>query len=153
MTKRSNRPVSLNSTQHGMRPCTVYQRTSKYLKNAHTQGFNKYKASPGDMIVWRTSETDTRIGRVLGLVDSPAYDERSAIKGHLFVLLLSEDCSHTYPVWVDPDDVIVCRESPTKLAAFFFGATLNEMPVEDIVKAARRGTLSDLYIHKLGDES
>lgn len=108
------------------------RRASKYLPNATHLGYSKYKASPGDMIVFRVERSagespDRMIGRVIGVIDETDRDGTDYTgKGALLVIAVSRNASFGMEMWVDLEDIEECT-SP-KHAAHFLNWFLNATP-------------------------
>lgn len=115
-----------------------------------------YVAKPGDWITYRehytgSDLTGTRCGRMLGRVEAPdASSSRfdiPAVKGHLSILALSDDCCYAYIRWVAPEDVLGIRKQPP---AAFLAFMTGPLPDPDLVhKLENYGTLSQSYIDKV----
>ena len=143
MKKRTNRPAQIHSMS-GHRACTVYQRTSGYVGPSYGSG--KYKASPGDFIVWKSGDVTLR-GRMVGMLDAPADGPSvPAVKGFILVMTLSDDLTHTYPAWVDPKDVVRVINCPRDVVSWLLSDEFQAMAVEDILYLSHYGTLSEDYI-------
>lgn len=153
--RRSNRPFHVHESLGGnMRSCTISQKKSRYLKNASTLGYGKYKVEPGDLITWCYGDDSVlHTGRVMGLVDAPARrtgvpeHDAEAVKGWLCVMRFDPDMTHAYPVWVNPDDVTSAKACPGgKLVAFLLSDEFQTMEIDDLLFLSRYGTLSESYI-------
>lgn len=133
--------------------CKISTRKQIRCRNASRLGYDKHKASVGDIIVYREYHTDgsytTRIARMIGvIVAAPKIDPSDAIiKDWLLVLALS-DAGHTcYERWVNPDWVQQIRNPPSKFAAWFFQEKL-PYDVHTLRRLHDYGSLDDHYIDK-----
>lgn len=157
MKKRSKRRLSYQDDH--LRRGEYSQKTTGYLPNARTL-CGKYKASPGDFIVWQYplkdgSLSEPHFGRMLAMVDAPRESEEiPAVKNNLAVLELEMTMSCCWVRWISPEWVREVRAEVSKsLMAWFFGIG-NEDPVatgdlKTILQLAHRGSLSGNYVDKI----
>lgn len=133
--------------------CKISTRKQVYCRNASRLGHDKYKASVGDIIVYREHHSDDsytlRTARMIGVVVSaPKIDPSDAeIKDWLLVLTLAHDSHTCYERWVNPDWVTQISSVPTKFAAWFFQEKL-PYDAHTLRRLHDYGSLSDDYIDK-----
>jgi hypothetical protein len=156
MKKRTKRRLTYGGSSFGLRRAEYSQKTTGYLPNAFTMGYRKYKASPGDLVIWRYKTADgerdaeRHFGRMLAMVNAPREGEECpAVKGHIAVLELDISLSHCFVRWVDPDDVCDVTASPEHLVAWFFGDAPRTWDLETILRLSHRGSLSEPYIESV----
>ena len=131
-----------------MRKDAKYSKKAVMCPKASTIGFGRYKAKPGDLIVFSDGILDSsgrEIGRVLGRVDASGEPGCPKIVGHILVLQASRDFTSCYIRWIDPALVTYVTDSPTKFAAFFFQ---KEIPYDatTLIHLDEYGTLDERYI-------
>lgn len=128
---------------------------SKPIKcpNAQRTGYNLGVANIGNLIVYREYHQDDsysmRVARVLGRVTAPKVrpDDRE-VKGFALVMALSDDCTHAYERWVDPQWIDQVREVPTAMLEFFARPTLP--PVDLLRRKMESGYVTVNYLAQSG---
>ena len=131
------------------------------LPNASTIGYGMYYAKPGNWITWGDPQEDGskqhRCGRVLGRIECAAYEIGLGTQdcaGWLGVMQLSDDMTHAYVRWVNPDWVEVCHEKPpVQLLDWITGRDWPKQgkDVARLIAMAHYGTCSESYISQRDD--
>lgn len=121
--------------------------------NASRLGYGLSVASVGNLIVYKEFHKDdsysTRIARVIGCVTAPKIaPDDSEIKDWALVLALSDNCTHLYERWVNPEWVVEVREMPVNILRFLAQQTWPD--ADTLRRAGEHGSLSEHYIEKSG---
>lgn len=139
-----------------------YSAKKVLLPNASRIGYGMYYAKPGFWLTWSApagsdGSTTRHSGRVLGRIECAAYEIGLGTQdcaGWLAVMQLSDDMTHAYVRWVNPERVEVCHERPpAQLLAWIAG---DEWPkqgrdVARVLAMAHYGTCSESYISQRND--
>jgi len=113
----------------GYRVDVQIDRRAVHVPRASTLGYGKYRAQPGDWIVWSFPISDSddtargpdSIGRVLGRVAyAPAIGtDGRAIRNWIAVLRLSSEGTHASVYWVNPEWVSRVHAHRADIGAFW----------------------------------
>ena len=102
------------------------------LPNASYLGYDKYFASPGDLILYKEyhmGETHSlRLARVIGRIKKCDNDGADC-KGFILVSALDDTLDFSYERWVDPKDVSRCVsiDKSKEFIGWFLSATVNAL--------------------------
>lgn len=108
------------------------RRPSKYLPNASTLGYGKFKARPGDFVTFSEEMSNGNrlaVGRVVGVIEETDRDGTDFTgKEMLLVIMLSDDHSFGYEHWISVDQVRSCMD--VGHARHFMAWFLNASPAD-----------------------
>jgi hypothetical protein len=134
-----------------------YSAKKVLLRKASTIGYGMHYAKPGNWVTWNEEESGQRTGRVLGRIECAAYEiglGTEDCKGWLAVMQLSDDATHAYVRWVNPDWVQTCYEQPpAKLLAWITGDDWPKRAADipRLLAMQHYGTCSEEYIEQRND--
>jgi hypothetical protein len=126
------------------RVTTSGKRATVKIPNASHTGYDKWEASPGDMITFTVDAapgySDKRNGRVVGRVDASGASgaDKTPIVGWICVAMLSDDLSFAYEMWVDPANVTSCRAAANDVE---FWRTFMTADPGDLLRMSEYGSL------------
>lgn len=143
----SNKRVKIGGDQYS-RVCTVG--TGK-VRCPNTSTLGKWKAEPGDFIVWDTTytngETYTTYGRVLGQIvscDSDGVDFTGYLAVMAFICEFSSCCIR----WVNPKEVTSISKPQPEFMSYIMGLDITPDNVVRIDKAIAYGSMNERYFTK-----
>ena len=98
------------------RDAKIAPRKATRLPRAMTLGHGRWKARPGDWIVYFRSDGSRAFARVIGQIESCDTDGPDCT-GWLQVVAVSDNGSFGYERWINPADVIECLD-PARVRTF-----------------------------------
>lgn len=134
-----------------------YSAKKVFLPNVSHIGFVELYAKPGHWITW--SDGSMRTGRVLGRIECAEYAVGVGtcdVRGWLGVMQLSDDLTHAYVRFVNPEWVVTCYANPpAQLLAWIAGTDWPKSAAEipRLLAMAEYGTCSESYIAARDDPS
>lgn len=132
--------------------CKINTRSVK-CPNAWHLGFGLRVANVGNLIVYKEYHKDAsfalRTGRMIGRITAPKIEPTdSEIEGWILAMVLSDDCTHLFERWINPEWVTEVREMPANLLRFL--AQPDWPDYNTMRRAGERGSLSEHYIAASG---
>jgi len=131
-----------------MRRDAIIDKKQVPVPNASHLGYDKWKAQVGDLVLYLETDVNgqrigSRLGRMIGRVKwAPQLAGSKPIRNWIILIALSDDLSHSYERWVNPEDVLrvqTPRDEHKRTLDYVLGSEILKAHVNEVRMAASDG--------------